>query len=117
MIATGLVASTAFASSNVVTVTLPESVSVGKTTLAPGQYQMSEISLASVQSIFVFRDDKGDTAAVVIASKTADPTDVNTWGASQKTEVILSPREGKSTRLDKVFIEGQTTGYQFETPR
>jgi hypothetical protein len=116
VIATGLMAGTAFAAAgSVISVTLPETVSVGHTTLARGRYKMSEISLASAQRIFVFRDDKGDAAAVVIASKTADPNDVNTWGASQRTEVVLSPDQDGMLRLDKMFIEGDTTGYQFET--
>lgn len=103
MTSTGLMASTALAVGNVVSVTLPESASVSNTTLAREQYKMREVSLASTQSIFVLRDYKRDTAAMVIASKTANSADVNMRGGNQKTEVVLSPGEGRNMRLGKMF--------------
>jgi len=105
-IATGLVAGAAFAASgSVVTVTLPQSVTVGNATLASGQYTITESSMADGNSLFVFRSDKGDTTAA-IAMKGAEPA------ADQKTSVVLSNDNG-SLHLDKVFIAGQSTGYQF----
>jgi hypothetical protein len=61
--------------------------------------------------------NKGDTAPVVIASKTAEPVGVNAWGRSQKTEVGLSADEGDSLRLDKMFPEGAPTGLKFGTTK
>jgi len=62
-------------------------------------------AFAGSQSIFLFRDDKGETAAVAVASKTADPTDVNSWGGSEKTEAVLSPSEDGTLHLNRMFIE------------
>lgn len=115
MIATGLAASAALAAmnGNTVDITLPESVSIGSTTLPGGQYRISEIPLAGAQSMFVFRDDKGETAAVVTASKNVSPTDVNSWGGSQKTEIVLSPGEDGTLYLNEMFVEGDSAGYRF----
>lgn len=106
MVATGLVAGAAFASSgDTFTVNLPQSVSVGNATLASGQYTVTESLMASGSSLFVFRSAKGDTTSAV-AMKSADPA------VDQKTEVVLS-NEGGSLHLDKMFIEGDSAGYQF----
>ena len=106
MIATGLVAGAVFAATgDTVTVTLPQSVSVGNATLASGQYTVTESSMADGSSLFVFRSAKGDTTAAT-AMKSAD------GAASQKTEVVLS-NEGGTLHVDKMFIEGDSVGYQF----
>jgi len=105
-IATGLVAGAAFAATgSVVTVTLPQSVSVGNATLASGQYTITESAMADGSSLFVFRSDKGDTTSAM-AMKSAAPA------AEQKTSVVLSNDNG-TLHLDKVFIAGEATGYQF----
>jgi hypothetical protein len=96
-----------------VNVTLPDAVSVGRTTLPAGNYTITEVAPGELQSTFVFRNGTGNTAAVVEARKTVSPTDVDSWGASQKTEVILTPDEGGKLHLNKMFIEGDTTGYRF----
>jgi hypothetical protein len=41
------------------------------------------------------------------------PPEVNSWGASDKAEVVLAPREDGTMRLDQMFIEGQSVGYKF----
>jgi hypothetical protein len=106
MIAAGLVAGAAFAASgDTVTVTLPQSVSVGNATLASGQYTVTESSMADGSSLFVFRSSKGDTTSA-LAMKSADPA------IDQKTAVVLS-NEGGTLHLDKMFIEGDSAGYQF----
>jgi hypothetical protein len=106
VVATGLVAGSAFAAvGSTLTVTLPEAVTVGGTTLAGGQYTITEYSSASGNSLFVFRSDKGDSATVV-GTRTAEPA------ADQKTAVILS-KEGGSLHVDKMFIEGEDSGFQF----
>ncbi len=105
MIATGLIAGAAFAADSTVKVTLPEAVSLGGTTLASGQYSITETTLVGGASIVVFRDEKGDTTTAV-AQRTAEP------GVDQKTEVVLSHAAGK-LHLDKMFIEGDSVGYQF----
>jgi len=106
VVATGLVAGAAFAAvGSIVTVTLPQSVNVGNTTLAGGQYTITEFSVSGGRSLFVFRSDKGDTASVM-GTKTADAAD------DQKTAVILS-NEGGTLHVDKMFVEGDQSGYQF----
>jgi hypothetical protein len=106
VVATGLIAGAAFAASgSVVTVNLPEAVNVGGTTLASGQYTITELSISSGRSLFVFRSDKGETASVM-GSRTADAPE------AQKTAVVLS-NEGGALHVDKLFIEGDQTGVQF----
>ena len=106
MIATGLVAGAAFAASGTqVTVNVPQSFTVGSATLASGQYNVTESSLADGSSLFVFRSDKGATTSA-IALKSADAA------VDQKTEVVLS-NEGGTLHLDKMFIAGESSGYQF----
>ena len=53
----------------------------------------------------MFRSDKGDATAVV-AMKTAAPA------FDQKSEAILS-NEGGSLHLDKLFVAGESSGFQF----
>jgi hypothetical protein len=114
VIALGLAASgAAFASSYTVNVTLPQAAQVGNTTLQSGNYQLVEIPVNSVQSMFVFRDSTGHTDAVAQATRTVSPEDVNSFGASQKTELILSPNETGAMHLNQMFVEGDTTGYRF----
>jgi hypothetical protein len=103
IIAAGLVAGAAFGAT--LTVTLPQSVIVGSTTLASGQYTVSESSMADGNSLFVFRSEKGD-ATVAVATKNGDPA------VEQKTEFVLA-NEGGTLHLDKVFIAGESVGYQF----
>jgi hypothetical protein len=105
MIATGLVAGAAFAAGNSITVTLPEAVTVGGATLPSGQYTITESTPADGSNLFVFRSDKGETTAAV-AMKCAEPA------VDQKTEVVLS-HEGGTLHLDKLFIAGDSAGYQF----
>ena len=106
MIAAGLVAGAAFAGTGAtVTVNLPEAVTVNGSTLASGQYTVTENSMASGSTLLVFRSDKGDTTAVM-AMKNAEPS------ADQKSEAVLS-HEGGNLHLDKLFIQGEGAGYQF----
>ena len=106
MIAAGLAAGAAFAATgSTITVNLPEAVTVNGSTLASGQYTVTENSMASGASLLVFRTDKGEATAVV-AMKNAEPS------ADQKSEVVLS-HEGGNLHLDKLFIQGEGAGYQF----
>jgi hypothetical protein len=106
MLATGLVAGAAFAATgSVVTVTLPQAVTVGDATLASGQYTITESSMSDGSTLFVFRSEKGD-ATSAMAMKSASPA------VDQKTEVVLSNEKGV-LHLDKMFIEGESAGYQF----
>lgn len=105
IVATGLIAGAAFAASNTITVNLPEAISIGDATLASGQYTITESNLANGATVFVFRNEKGQaTIATALKNASAAP--------DQKTEVILS-NEGGKMHLDKMFVAGESAGYQF----
>src|ERR1700744_1431963 len=107
IVATGLIAGAAFAASNTITVNLPEAINVGEATLASGQYTVTESNMADGTSLFVFRNDKGEATAAT-AMKNADQA------ADQKTAMILS-NEGGKMPLDRLFVEGESVGYQFSS--
>jgi hypothetical protein len=124
LIAAGLMAGTAFAGggnaeapyaagANAINVTLPEAIRVGDKTLPPGKYQISEVALGSAHSSFLFRDDNGNTAAILGATRTASPGKIDLSGAVEKTELLLSSDESGTVRLNKLFIEGQVSGFLF----
>lgn len=105
IVATGLIAGAAMAADNTLTVNLPQAVNIGEATLASGQYTVTESNMANGTALFVFRSDKGEAVAAT-AMKSVSPT------TDQKTEVILS-NEGGKMHLDKVFVAGESAGYQF----
>jgi hypothetical protein len=106
-VAMGMVASAAFGlTGSVLTVNLPQSVSVGSAVLPGGEYKVTQYSMNDGNRIFVFRSDKGNEAVSAVAMKSAEPS------ADQKTSVVLANDNG-TLRLDKMFIEGDNAGYQF----
>jgi hypothetical protein len=106
-VAAGMLASAAFGlTGSVMTVNLPQSVSVGSAVLPSGEYKVSQFSMNDGNKLFVFRSDKGSEAVSAVAMKSAEPS------ADQKTSVVLSNDNG-TLRLDKMFIEGDNAGYQF----
>jgi hypothetical protein len=106
-VAMGMVAGAAFGlTGSVLTVNLPQSVSVGSAVLPGGQYKVTEYSMNDGASLFVFRSDKGTEAVSAVAMKTAEAA------ADQKTSVVLSNDTG-TLHLDKMFIAGDGAGYQF----
>ncbi len=86
MIGTGLAASAAFAGLNasIVSVTLTDPIVVGNKTLPSGDYTVSQIPVGAA-FVFTFRNENGDSEAVVTASRTA-VKDFN--AGSRKTEVV-----------------------------
>ena len=106
-VAMGMVAGAAFGlTGSVLTVNLPQSVSVGSAVLPSGQYKVTEFSMNDGNSLFVFRSDKGNEAVSAVAIKTAEPS------VDQKTSVVFSNDNG-TLHLDKMFIAGDGSGYQF----
>ena len=114
MIGTGLAASAAFAGLNGgrVNITLPDSVVVDGKAIPSGDYTITEVPLGA-ESVFVFRNDHGDSEAVVPATRTVTPPDRNYFGGSNKTEVTLTPSEDGTLHLNDMFIEGDSAGYHF----
>jgi hypothetical protein len=58
-------------------------------------------------STFVFRGANGEIAAVVQGMRSVESD------GDSKTHVLLSPDAEGILHLDRMFIEGQMTGYQF----
>lgn len=110
MIAAGLAAGAAFAASGTtLTINLPEAATVNGSTLASGQYTVTENSMADGSSLLVFRTDKGQATAVVAMRNAAASTD-------QKSELVLSHEDG-NLHLDKLFVQGEGAGFQFSESR
>lgn len=108
-IAAGMVASAAFASiGSVMTVNLPQAVTVGSTVLPSGEYNVTQVGMNDGTTLFVFRSDSGKEAVSAMAMRSANPA------PGQKTSVVLSNEDG-TLHLDKMFIAGDSVGYQFGT--
>ena len=58
-------------------------------------------------SFFVFRDNKNETVAVAAGLKDVTPA------GKQTTQVVLRPREDGAVRPDKLFAEGDSSGFRF----
>lgn len=92
-----------------VKVTFTQSVVVGEKTLEPGEYIFKEISPRVVQ-VFTNNDEMQVEAAVI----TIDTQDKQT---ADETKVVLSKFEGSNNYyIDKMWIEGKATGYEFTMP-
>lgn len=120
MIAMGLTAGAAFAAIGyTVNVTLPEAVSVGGATLPGGAYRVNEVPLVGGESMLVFHNDKGIAEASVTATRTVSPpaANIDSEGFSTKTEFILSHGEDGTTHLNRMFVEGDRTGFRLMNPR
>ncbi len=106
LVLTGLAVGSAFAATGTtLTVTLPEGVTVGNVILAGGQYTITETINHGGSGMFIFRSDKGESVAA-LGMRVAEPA------ADQKTELVIA-NDGGSPRLDRMFIEGDSAGYQF----
>jgi hypothetical protein len=88
-----------------VKVNLPKDVEVGSTTLPAGQYTIDRLNGSSVD-LFVIRNNNNDAVLTMPAQR------VEGNGAAEKTTLTLSGEEGK-WHLGTLFIEGDSTGYDF----
>ena len=91
-----------------VKVTLPQSVVIGDETLPPGEYTFKEISPKTVQ---VFSDDKMRAEAAV--------STIDTEGKqpSKDTKLVLYKFAGTDNfYIDKMWIQGLNTGFEFPVP-
>jgi hypothetical protein len=91
---------------NPVTVTLPHDVTVGSTLLPSGQYTISSVDMSDGNEFFVVRNAQG--AAITLPAYKIDARDL-----PNKTRVTIQ-KDGNTWRLDKLFVAGDATGYQFE---
>jgi len=100
----GLMAGVMFAGEvNPVTVTLPHAVTVGSTTLPSGDYTISSVDMADGE-LFVVRSANNPTVSL-LAEKIGSPD-------QNKTEVVFT-KDGDNWHFDKLFLQGDETGYQF----
>ena len=99
----GLMASGLFAAREV-TVTIPHDVTVGSTTLPGGEYTISDTHMPSGDEVFLIRSASGK--AVTLQASKIDSND------QSKTEVVFT-KDGDTWRFDKMFVQGEESGYQF----
>jgi len=91
-----------------VNVTLTQAVVIGDETLAPGEYTFKEVSPKLVQ---VFSGDKMRAEAAVIT--------IDTEGKqpSKDTKLVLYKfADSDSFYIDKMWIQGLNTGFEFPVP-
>lgn len=88
---------------NIASVTLPNAVSVGSATLPGGHYTIA----SEGDGTFLIQSDNGQKSAMLMGRR------IESGEAARRTEVVLSG-EGDSLHLNKLFIEGQTEGYEFQ---
>ena len=86
------------------TVTLPHSVSVGEATLPAGEYTIRTDDLGSSSPVLIFQSENG-AAAVVPAMKIARPSS----DAGKKAGLVIE-HHGDAYRLAKVWLDGHS-GY------
>lgn len=94
---------------NRVTLTLPHAVQVGSTTLPSGEYTISTILMSDGDEYFIVRGDHTPTVTLQ-AQKIDAETGVN------QTEVVFS-KDGSAWHFEKLFLKGDSTGYQFVNSR
>jgi len=105
VIAGGLMAGGLLAA-NPVKVNLPHSVMVGSISLPTGEYTISPLNMSDGQEYFVVRGDHGP--AVTLPAQRIDADNQE----SGRTQVIFA-QDGDQWRFDRLFIEGDDTGFQF----
>jgi hypothetical protein len=95
---------------DIVHVTLPYSVIVGKTTLAPGAYTIEQLH-SDASTILLFYN--GDGMKFKTSTMTLKAYDPNT---PSQTEVVLE-RVDDNYYFDKMWIQGKVYGYEFPLPK
>ena len=90
-----------------VMVTFDQTVQVGSQSLPAGKYTIRQVTSASNPRVLEFTSNHGTKLDATVA---AVPILQNT--PPSKTRVILDD-EGGSVRLDKIWVQGKSYGYQF----
>jgi len=91
---------------NRVTVTLPHSVKVGSTVLPSGEYTISSMSMADGDEYFIVRGEH--TPVVTLAAQKIDAADEQT----NRTQLLFS-QDGSDWHFERMFLKGDSIGYQF----
>jgi hypothetical protein len=89
-------------------VTFPQRVVIAEQTLEPGEYMFKEVSDKLVQ---VFDNDQMAAEAAVITIDTENKQ------PSEETKVVLFRVAGNDEYyIDKIWVQGRSTGYEFPVP-
>lgn len=99
----------AAASMRPVKITLPYSVTVAGTTLAPGAYTVEELDFRNGSPVLTFRSDNG-ASVDVLANVIETPNNA----VSNRTAMVLQ-LSGAQREVEKLWIEGQSLGFEFMT--
>ena len=87
---------------NLAGVDLPFNVTVAGVAMSAGHYTILSVMEESGRPLLVFRPDHG-RAIEVLAKQVAEPE-------NSRTEIVV----GKTHEIQKLWIEGQSEGYEFE---
>jgi hypothetical protein len=91
-----------------VKVTFPQRVIIQDQTLEPGEYMFKEVSDRLIQ---VFENEEMRAEAAVLTIDTENKQ------ASEETEVVLYKVAGNDEYyIDKIWVQGRSTGYEFPVP-
>ena len=89
---------------------LPFEARVGNTILPPAEYTIRQVSGTVLQ---IVRNPRDPATMQVEAMVMTVPTEQNM--ASEKTKVVLH-RFGNSHYIDKIWVQGKGSGYEFVLP-
>lgn len=105
VVAGGLIAASLYAGTgSTINITLPHAVEVGSTVLPSGNYTLSSVEVSSGTKMFVVRPESGNPVTLQAHRIDAD--------SSEQTRVEFNT-EGDAWRFSKLFIGGESTGYEF----
>lgn len=105
LVAAGITGSMFAQTTNLLTVNLPEDVTVGATLLPAGNYTVEDLQPISGNHLFLFRGE--NNKPVILQAATIGETQENA-----KTAVVLT-RTGSAAHLDKIVVQGSSIGYEF----
>ena len=89
-------------------VTFPQRVVIQDQTLEPGEYMFKEVSDRLLQ-VFDDADMKVEAAVITIDTESKTP--------SEDTKVVLYKLAGTNDYfIDKIWVQGRSTGYEFPVP-
>jgi hypothetical protein len=95
---------------NKVIVHLPYTVMAGSRQLAPGDYEIAPVHGSG--SLFEISNDSNSHGAFMLSAIPASQSD-----PAKTTELVLNNNGNGEYTLDQMWIQGDTTGYEFLEPK
>jgi hypothetical protein len=95
---------------NKVIVHLPYTVTAGSRQLAPGDYEI--VPVHGSGPVFEIYDDSNSHGAFLLSAIRASQSD-----PAKATELVLNNNGNGEYTLDQLWIQGDTTGYEFLAPK